>query len=67
MSVLTLLSGHHSLTVISQVLTMRKRIKVTGFSDWDSMFYSNLLGIPVLALLSIITEDWGAENLARNL
>ncbi len=31
------------------------------------MFYSNLLGIPVLALFSIIAEDWGAENLARNL
>ena len=36
-----------------QVLTMRKRIKVTGFSDWDSMFYNNLLSIPVLAAFSI--------------
>ncbi|KAF5388697.1 hypothetical protein D9757_004849 [Collybiopsis confluens] len=48
------------------VLTMRKRIKITGFSDWDSMFYSNLLSIPVLALLSIVLEDWGTENLNRN-
>ncbi|EEB89721.1 hypothetical protein MPER_12148, partial [Moniliophthora perniciosa FA553] len=38
----------------------------TGFSDWDSMFYSNLLSIPVLALFSFILEDWGTENLNRN-
>ncbi|KAE9400346.1 UDP-galactose transporter [Gymnopus androsaceus JB14] len=50
----------------SYVLTMRKRIKATGFSDWDSMFYANLLSIPVLALFSIVAEDWGTENLNRN-
>ncbi|KAJ7636023.1 hypothetical protein DFH06DRAFT_1100009 [Mycena polygramma] len=54
------------LTSAAYVLSMRKRIKVTGFSDWDSMFYSNLLSIPVLAVFSIIVEDWGSENLARN-
>ncbi len=46
---------------------MRKKIKVTGFSDWDSMFYSNLLSIPVLLVFSLIVEDWGSESLARNL
>ena len=46
---------------------MRKRIKLTGFSDWDTMFYNNLLSIPVLAVASIIAEDWGYENLNRNL
>jgi GDP-mannose transporter len=46
---------------------MRKRIKVTGFSDWDSMFYNNLLSIPVLLLFSFVVEDWGLENLDRNL
>ncbi|KZT70751.1 UDP-galactose transporter [Daedalea quercina L-15889] len=48
------------------VLSMRKRIKATGFSDWDTMFYNNLLSIPVLALFSVIAEDWGTENLGRN-
>ncbi|TFK39338.1 GDP-mannose transporter [Crucibulum laeve] len=48
------------------VLLMRKRIKVTGFSDWDTMFYNNLLSIPVLAVFSIVVEDWGSENLTRN-
>ena len=46
---------------------MRKRIKVTGFSDWDSMFYNNLLSIPVLILFSFVVEDWGSDSLNRNL
>jgi hypothetical protein len=50
-----------------QVLAMRKRIKVTGFSDWDSMYYNNLLSIPILAIFSLIVEDWGTDNLSRNL
>ncbi len=33
---------------------MRKRIKVTGFKDWDSMYYNNLLTVPVLLLLSLV-------------
>lgn len=48
------------------VLTMRKRIKATGFSDWDSMFYNNLLSVPVLIVFSFVFEDWGSENLSRN-
>ena len=46
---------------------MRKKIKVTGFSDWDSMFYNNLLSIPILAIFSFAVEDWGPDNLSRNL
>ena len=46
---------------------MRKKIKATGFSDWDSMFYNNLLSIPILAIFSIVSEDWGTDNLANNL
>ncbi|KAK6910944.1 GDP-mannose transporter 2 [Kwoniella mangroviensis CBS 8507] len=48
------------------VLFMRKRIKVTGFKDWDSMFYNNLLSIPVLLIFSLIVEDWGSASFARN-
>ncbi|KXN89373.1 GDP-mannose transporter, partial [Leucoagaricus sp. SymC.cos] len=54
------------LTSAAYVLSMRKRIKATGFSDWDSMFYNNLLSIPVLAVFSLLVEDWGSENLTRN-
>ncbi|KAF8557747.1 GDP-mannose transporter [Imleria badia] len=54
------------LELVSAVLLMRKRIKITGFSDWDSMFYNNLLSIPILAVFSIVLEDWGTENLSRN-
>jgi GDP-mannose transporter len=48
------------------VLFMRKRIKITGFKDWDSMFYNNLLSIPVLVVASLVFEDWGSESLALN-
>ncbi|KAH8116416.1 GDP-mannose transporter [Phellopilus nigrolimitatus] len=48
------------------VLSMRKRIKVMGFADWDTMFYNNLLSIPVLAVFSFLLEDWSAENLNRS-
>ena len=50
-----------------QVLTMRKRIKVTGFSDWDTMFYNNFLSIPVLAVFSLVVENWSRQNLELNL
>jgi len=58
--------GANCLTSAAYVLAMRKRIKVTGFSDWDSMFYNNLLSIPVLLLFSCVVENWGSENLERN-
>ena len=30
------------------------------------MYYNNLLTIPVLLVLSILTEDWSAENMTKN-
>lgn len=53
-------------TSAAYVLAMRSKIKQAGFSDWDSMFYNNLLSIPVLAVFSLIAENWGSENLVRN-
>jgi hypothetical protein len=46
---------------------MRIRIKTTGFSDWDSMFYNNFLSIPVLAVFSLLFETWTTQNLTLNL
>jgi GDP-mannose transporter len=46
---------------------MRNRIKATGFKDWDSMFYNNLLSIPILVVFSVVIEDWGSASLAANL
>lgn len=48
------------------VLFMRKRIKLTNFKDFDTMFYNNLLSIPILLICSLVLEDWSAENLSRN-
>lgn len=46
---------------------MRKKIKQMGFKDWDTMFYNNLLPIPLLAIFSFIMEDWSMVNLEVNL
>ncbi|GMG40396.1 unnamed protein product [Ambrosiozyma monospora] len=48
------------------VLTMRKRIKLTNFKDFDTMYYNNLLSVPILLIASFVLEDWSAENLALN-
>ncbi len=48
------------------VLIMRKRIKLTNFKDFDTMYYNNLLSIPILLLSSLLLEDWSPENLIRN-
>lgn len=48
------------------VLYLRKRIKVLNFSDLDTMFYNNLLSIPVLVVTSLLFEDWSSTNVAQN-
>ncbi|KAJ5081001.1 GDP-mannose transporter [Penicillium angulare] len=50
----------------SYVLFMRKRIKLTNFKDFDTMYYNNLLSVPVLIVATLIAEDWSSANLARN-
>lgn len=47
-------------------LCMRKRIKLTNFKDFDTMFYNNLLSIPVLLIATFLVEDWSSENITRN-
>ncbi|KAI9318610.1 hypothetical protein BX666DRAFT_2105162 [Dichotomocladium elegans] len=47
------------------VLFMRKRIKLFNFKDFDTVYYNNLLSIPLLIIPSLIFEDWSAENFAR--
>ena len=49
------------------VLIMRKRIKLTNFKDFDTMFYNNFLALPILLGFSFIVEDWSSTNLATNL
>lgn len=48
------------------LLAMRKKIKVTNFKDWDTMFYNNLLSIPVLIIFSLLFEDWSEKSLTLN-
>ncbi|KAM0515605.1 hypothetical protein ACHAPS_009056 [Verticillium nonalfalfae] len=44
----------------------KKFIKKMNFKDWDTMFYNNLLTIPVLIVCSLLLEDWSSENLTKN-
>ncbi|POW01828.1 hypothetical protein PSTT_12196, partial [Puccinia striiformis] len=48
------------------VLAMRKKIKLTNFKDWDTMFYNNLLSIPILIVFSLAFEDWSSNSLSLN-
>lgn len=50
----------------SFVLFMRKRIKLTNFKDFDTMYYNNLLSIPILLVASLLLEDWSSPNLKLN-
>ncbi|PUU79174.1 hypothetical protein B9Z19DRAFT_1125544 [Tuber borchii] len=54
------------LSSASYVLGMRKRIKLTNFKDFDTMFYNNLLSIPVLFFSSLLFEDWSSTNINLN-
>ncbi|KAF6057964.1 UDP-galactose transporter family protein [Candida parapsilosis] len=48
------------------VLIMRKRIKLTNFKDFDTMYYNNLLSIPILLVFTFLFENWTPENLEKN-
>ncbi|KAJ2960263.1 hypothetical protein NQZ79_g4426 [Umbelopsis isabellina] len=48
------------------VLFMRKRIKMFNFKDFDTVYYNNLLSIPLLIIPSLLFENWSAENFAKN-
>lgn len=54
------------LSTACYVLGMRKRIKLTNFKDFDTMFYNNLLTIPLFLVASVGFENWSAENMIKN-
>ncbi|KAK0621301.1 hypothetical protein B0T17DRAFT_508665 [Bombardia bombarda] len=58
--------GMNVFCTAAYVLGMRKVIKKMNFKDYDTMFYNNLLTIPVLIVCSLLVEDWGHENLIKN-
>ncbi|CZR59289.1 probable GDP-mannose transporter [Phialocephala subalpina] len=58
--------GMNVFCTAAYVLSMRKVIKKMNFKDWDTMFYNNLLTIPVLFLCSLLFEDWSSINVQKN-
>ncbi|KAG0227902.1 GDP-mannose transporter into the lumen of the Golgi [Mortierella sp. GBA43] len=53
------------LTSAGYVLYMRKRIKSFNFKDFDTVYYNNLLSLPVMVFLSLCLEGWSSEELER--
>ncbi|KAJ0295254.1 hypothetical protein COL922a_014087, partial [Colletotrichum nupharicola] len=58
--------GLNVICTASYVLGTRKFITSLNFKDWDTMFYNNVLSLPIMILCSLVTEDWSAANLSRN-
>jgi len=46
---------------------MRKRIKHFNFKDFDTVYYNNLLSLPVMLLLSMTLEGWMSGEISRTL
>ncbi|KAF9354306.1 GDP-mannose transporter into the lumen of the Golgi [Mortierella sp. AD094] len=47
------------------VLYMRKRIKHFNFQDFDTVYYNNLLSLPVMLVLSFCLEGWTSGEFER--
>ncbi|KAI1316866.1 GDP-mannose transporter into the lumen of the Golgi [Mortierella claussenii] len=47
------------------VLYMRKRIKLFNFKDFDTVYYNNMLSLPVMLVLSLTLEGWTSGELGR--
>ena len=45
------------------ILYMRACIKKVGFMDFDTVYYNNLLSVPLLLLCSLVLEDWSFSGL----
>ncbi|KAH8881861.1 UDP-galactose transporter [Thozetella sp. PMI_491] len=58
--------GLNVLCSAAYTLGMRRVIRKMHFKDWDSMYYNNILTIPVLITCSLLTEDWSSDNFAKN-
>lgn len=41
------------------ILHMRVCIRKVEFADFDSVYFNNVLAIPVMMVLSFLGENWG--------
>ena len=46
------------LATASYVLYMRARIKITGFKDFDTVYYNNLLSIPLIFVMALLLDEF---------
>ncbi|KAG0300435.1 GDP-mannose transporter into the lumen of the Golgi [Dissophora globulifera] len=57
--------GLNCLSSAGYVLYMRKRIKYFSFKDFDTVYYNNILSLPVLLTLSFCLEGWTSGEISR--
>jgi GDP-mannose transporter len=48
----------NSASSAAYLLYMKRTIKFVSFADFDSSFYSNVISLPILVILSLIFENW---------
>lgn len=48
------------LTSAMFVLQMRRSIKLVNFQDFDTVYFNNMLTMPIFFVMSLFTEDWPA-------
>ena len=58
--------GLNCLCSAMYALMMHKRINLSERSDFETMFYNNVLSMPIIIVCSILFEDWGAANIRQN-
>ncbi|KAJ5651870.1 GDP-mannose transporter [Penicillium longicatenatum] len=58
--------GLNVICTASYVLGTRKFITSLNFKDWDTMFYNNMISLPIMIICSLTTEDWSSANVAKN-
>ncbi|KAL2812525.1 GDP-mannose transporter [Aspergillus granulosus] len=58
--------GLNVLCTAAYVLGTRKFITSLNFKNWDTMYYNNVLSLPIKIVCSLVTEDWSSANLAAN-
>lgn len=48
------------------VLLLKNRMKITAFKDFDSVFYNNLLTLPLFIAFALLFDDLSIKNLHQN-
>ena len=40
------------------VLTLRRAMRKVAFKDFDTVYYGNIMSLPILVVMGLLVEDW---------